>query len=316
MALGEIRNFVDVDGRIGTGGQPSERQLMEIADAGYRHVVNLGLLDPKYCLEDEAGAVRALGLAYDHIPVTFDAPRTNDFLRFVDVMDRARSQKVFVHCAMNYRVSSFVSLYGQMRFGWSSARADAHLQRVWIPDAVWNTFIDRCRRLFDVHVRPAAADDGALVTSILHEAAAWLEGTGQSMWQQDELDPARTADDVRAGMFHVAQIAGQPAGVARVQFDDPQFWPDVPPAESVFVHRLAVRRGAAGREVATALLAAARAIAVDRGRAFLRLDCEASRPRLRNVYERFGFRHHSDRQVGPYFVSRYEIDLRLSPTST
>jgi hypothetical protein len=27
------------------------------------------------------------------------------------------------------------------------------------------------------------------------------------------------------------------------------------------------------------------------------------------VYERCGFRHHSDRQVGRYFVSRYELPL-------
>jgi hypothetical protein len=33
------------------------------------------------------------------------------------------------------------------------------------------------------------------------------------------------------------------------------------------------------------------------------------RPRLRAVYERHGFRHHSDRQVGPHFVSRYELPL-------
>ena len=30
---------------------------------------------------------------------------------------------------------------------------------------------------------------------------------------------------------------------------------------------------------------------------------------LRAVYEHFGFKHHSDRQVGPYFVSRYEYDV-------
>jgi hypothetical protein len=53
--------------------------------------------------------------------------------------------------------------------------------------------------------------------------------------------------------------------------------------------------------------AARRAHAI--GRSFLRLDCEASRPRLRAIYERFGFVHHSDRQVGPYFVSRYELDV-------
>ena len=42
------------------------------------------------------------------------------------------------------------------------------------------------------------------------------------------------------------------------------------------------------------------------GREYLRLDCEASRARLRAVYERFGFVHHSDRKVGPYCVARYE----------
>jgi hypothetical protein len=46
------------------------------------------------------------------------------------------------------------------------------------------------------------------------------------------------------------------------------------------------------------------------GRRYLRLDCEASRVRLRKVYEQFGFRHHSDRHVGPYFVSRYEFDCQ------
>ena len=34
-----------------------------------------------------------------------------------------------------------------------------------------------------------------------------------------------------------------------------------------------------------------------------------SRDRLRAVYERFGFQHHSNRQVGPYFVARYEVKI-------
>jgi hypothetical protein len=43
------------------------------------------------------------------------------------------------------------------------------------------------------------------------------------------------------------------------------------------------------------------------------LDCEASRPRLRAVYERFGFRHLDDRQVGPYYVSRYTLVVDSGP---
>ena len=53
--------------------------------------------------------------------------------------------------------------------------------------------------------------------------------------------------------------------------------------------------------------------AVDRtvalGRAYLRLDCAHDRIRLREVYERFGFAWHSDRQVGPFHVARYEYPV-------
>ena len=35
-------------------------------------------------------------------------------------------------------------------------------------------------------------------------------------------------------------------------------------------------------------------------------NTEASRARLRAMYEEFGFRHHSDWQAGPYYVARYE----------
>jgi hypothetical protein len=38
-------------------------------------------------------------------------------------MDASRDKKVFVHCAANYRVSSFVALYGEARLGWSRSRA-------------------------------------------------------------------------------------------------------------------------------------------------------------------------------------------------
>jgi len=46
--------------------------------------------------------------------------------------------------------------------------------------------------------------------------------------------------------------------------------------------------------------------AADLGRSYLRLDCEARRPELHAIYERFGFRFHSYRDVGPYHLSRYE----------
>ena len=111
--------------------------------------MNLGLLDPRYCLADEAGLARALGLDYHHIPVDFGAPQLDDLKKFFDVMDAAREKKVFVHCAANYRVSGFIALYGQARLGWSTDQADTHIKRVWDLNETWKTFIEATRRALE-----------------------------------------------------------------------------------------------------------------------------------------------------------------------
>jgi protein tyrosine phosphatase (PTP) superfamily phosphohydrolase (DUF442 family) len=145
VALSDIRNFRSIDDRLGTAGQPTEAQLDDVAAAGYAVVVNLGLLDPKYCLPDEAGAVAALGMAYRHIPVKFDAPRVEDFRTFVAAMDAWSDRKVFVHCAANFRASAFVAVYGELRLGWTPARAEELVRLMWQPNATWRAFIDKCR---------------------------------------------------------------------------------------------------------------------------------------------------------------------------
>jgi GNAT superfamily N-acetyltransferase len=141
--------------------------------------------------------------------------------------------------------------------------------------------------------------------------AAWLDARGESLWPADLLADAAIAADVDAGQFWIADVGDVPSGVVRLQRSDPDFWPDVPDGTSLFLHRLAVRRSVAGQGVSTALLRFAVERTRELGLESLRLDCVADRPKLRAIYERFGFIHHSDRQVGPYFVSRYVYDVRL-----
>jgi protein tyrosine phosphatase (PTP) superfamily phosphohydrolase (DUF442 family) len=147
MPLWEIKNFVEIGDLIGTGGQPSESQLKDVASTGYQVVINLGLLDPKYCLRDEAGLVADLGMEYHHIPVVFTEPKTDDFRRFVNVMASHRDRKVLVHCALNWRVSAFVALYGELRLGWLPSRAEAHMRTFWEPNDVWVEFARACRAI-------------------------------------------------------------------------------------------------------------------------------------------------------------------------
>jgi GNAT superfamily N-acetyltransferase len=163
-----------------------------------------------------------------------------------------------------------------------------------------------------VEMRRATAEDAELVFSILHEAAEWLRERGTPLWAEDEIAPEVIAGEVDAGLYFLAERDGQVAGTLRFQLTDPEFWPDVGEEESAFVHRLAVRRAFAGSGVSTAMLrwAADRARAL--GRVYLRLDCEVDRPRLRRMYEDFGFRYHSDRHVDRFSVARYELPLRAA----
>lgn len=159
-------------------------------------------------------------------------------------------------------------------------------------------------------IRQATSEDTNAVADILREAAAWLEERGVPQWRQDELQHNRIVAEVDSGQFFLAECDSVPAGTVKFQLEDHLFWPDVPQDDSAFIHRLAVKRRFAGGEISSALIlwAIARTHAV--GRRYLRLDCEASRVRLRAVYERLGFRFHSDRQVGPYFVARYDYDVK------
>ena len=144
-----IDNFIPIDDRIGTSGQPSDAQLADVARAGYSAVINLGMLDPRYCLADEAGSVTSLGMEYRHIAVPFDAPTLAHLDEFIATMDAWRDRRVFVHCAANWRVSSFMSLYGELRLGWTRPRADAHARELWDVNECWTNFLrDGRARLF------------------------------------------------------------------------------------------------------------------------------------------------------------------------
>ena len=159
-------------------------------------------------------------------------------------------------------------------------------------------------------IRQATVKDVPVISSILTEAATWLNGSGKTMWDTKEVTEEKILKD--ADLFFIAYLGDQAAGTLKFQIEDKLFWPDVPGDDSAFVHRLAVRRCFAGQGISTSMLSWAISRASSLEKRFLRLDCAAARPRLRKIYEDFGFTHHSDRQVGPYLVARYEYETKKS----
>jgi GNAT superfamily N-acetyltransferase len=158
-------------------------------------------------------------------------------------------------------------------------------------------------------VRQATIEDIKLVLSILCEAARWLEQENMSLWTMDEISPKCLFPDITVGLYYIAFCADSPAGVVRFQLEDQLFWDDIDNDDSAFIHRLAVRRKFAGGSVSIALLNWAVERAQKLGKRYLRLDCAADRQKLRSLYEKFGFIHHSNKQVGAFFVARYEYAL-------
>jgi GNAT superfamily N-acetyltransferase len=153
------------------------------------------------------------------------------------------------------------------------------------------------------------APDAAIVQEMLEEAAQWVDALGVVMWEEGELAPDRVDSEIAAGQFFIAEVDGDAAGALRFQLEDRLFWPDLVQDDSAFIHRLVVRRRHKGLGVSTALMQWAASRARKLGKRYLRLDCDANRPKLRTLYEGFGFRFHSFRQVGAYYVVRYVYQL-------
>jgi protein tyrosine phosphatase (PTP) superfamily phosphohydrolase (DUF442 family) len=144
MSTADIYNYRQVNDRISTGGQPTEEQLHSAVAEGFTTIINLATIDPDRSLADEGGLVRSLGMKYHHIPVKWDNPQESDFAAFEAVMQAGPEEKVLIHCAANFRVTAFYSLYAMQHLGWTEAQADEFRAPIWGGSdyPIWEKFIE------------------------------------------------------------------------------------------------------------------------------------------------------------------------------
>ena len=135
---GFINFFAPVE-QIGTAGQPAPAQFRQIVDAGYAAVVNLAMPDSDNAIGEEGAIVTSLGMTYVHIPVPFDRPTPAHLRQYFGVLDALLPAKVFVHCAVNARVSAFTHRYLTLKQGLDSAAVTSPLLAQWLPrmEAPW-----------------------------------------------------------------------------------------------------------------------------------------------------------------------------------
>ena len=141
-AVEDICNHFDISPTLSTSGQPTQAHFKIIQNAGYTAVINLATDDfIESPLENEAEIVTGLGMKYYHIPVDFSNPTRDDFNRFVNIMQSLDGDRVWVHCFLNARASSFVYKYRISVLGEDRQTALWDLREIWEPFGVWRRFV-------------------------------------------------------------------------------------------------------------------------------------------------------------------------------
>jgi len=139
--LESIRHYRRLGPMLASAGQPDPDQLALLQPA-FDCVIKLARPDSPHALDNEADLVNRLGLDYVHIPVDFSNPLPADLEEFLAAMRAHASERLFVHCALNWRASAFVFLHRVINEQWDPAQARADMLAVWQPDATWQIFID------------------------------------------------------------------------------------------------------------------------------------------------------------------------------
>ena len=140
--LEQIRNYHPIDDHIATAGQPTAGQFKTIKQAKFNLIINLALPDSPNAISAEGELIKLLEMDYIHIPVDFKAPTFDDLDTFFAAMDQHQGKRIFVHCALNWRVSAFIFLYKRIRQHVPSDDAFSAMHAVWKPDDTWQRFIE------------------------------------------------------------------------------------------------------------------------------------------------------------------------------
>ena len=141
-----------------------------------------------------------------------------------------------------------------------------------------------------IEIKQATAEDIPLIEGILLNAIEWLAATGgMRVWTKEQVTWTALAKDYKVEDFFIAYLEGLPAGCISLWDYDPFFWPEVPPGESLFLHKLAVVQAARKTGVSTALMDYFKEAGRARGMTRVLLETNGRNPKQRQFYEEQGF---------------------------
>ncbi|AXI02433.1 protein tyrosine phosphatase family protein [Aquirhabdus parva] len=142
-SLSRVLVYRSIHENLATSGQPQLDEFDLIAKAGFEIVINLALTDASNAIVGEDRYVLERGMDYLNLPLLFDRPSLSQALNLLNFLHASRDKKVWLHCALNMRVSTLVYLYRIYYLKMSEPDALALLHDVWIPNDIWQQLIQQ-----------------------------------------------------------------------------------------------------------------------------------------------------------------------------
>ncbi|MFQ5687766.1 MAG: beta-lactamase hydrolase domain-containing protein [Candidatus Scalindua sp.] len=114
-------NEMQISESITIGAQPSEEELSQLMNRGFKSIVNLrvdGENEQSMSPDEEGKKVKALGMEYVHIPVPSNGMNTEQVDRFRQTLKQLPSP-VLVHCQKGKRAGALSMMHIAIESGWS-----------------------------------------------------------------------------------------------------------------------------------------------------------------------------------------------------
>lgn len=132
---------------------------------------------------------------------------------------------------------------------------------------------------------------------VMRSAAKWMNESGKNpskWWLLKNLNRTFLLKHAKVDEFYVGLVDDDPAVAAVLQFfKNNQNWKSIDhddPQKVLYVHWLCVDRQFAGRNLPKAMIDFAARLAKKNGAVLLRLDANADKKKLQDIYEGLGFR--------------------------
>lgn len=140
-----------------------------------------------------------------------------------------------------------------------------------------------------IKILQATENDIFVIEDIMMDVLDFLDSIKQPQWEREKVTWKELSKNFTVTNFYIAYLDHSPVGCMALVDYDPMFWPTVKKGESLFIHKLAVKRSGAKKGVSKALINFAKSKAVASGINSVRLDCHQYRAKVRKIYETEGF---------------------------